>query len=72
MHEEVTPPGRLPMEELSFDGVLNNWEETIDENTRLNAWRSETLRAIVSDQKPNRNSEPRARFITGDTEIRKS
>ena len=70
MKNSVTPSGRLPMEELSFDGVLNNWEETIDGDTRLDKWQIDNLRAIVGDQKPNRNSEPRARFITGDTEIR--
>ena len=40
-HEDVTPKGRLPMEELSFDGVLNNWEDTISESTRLDGWRDD-------------------------------
>lgn len=60
------------MEELSFDNVLNIWEETIDADTKLDKWRVDNLRAIVGDQKPNRQSVPRARFITGDSEIRKS
>ena len=72
MNGNVTPAGRLPMEELSFDGVLNNWEDTIDEETRYSNWRIRNLRALVGDQKPNRNTEPRARFITGDTEMRPS
>lgn len=37
----VLTPGRLPVEELSMDGVLNNWEEllegeTIEGDFRLN------------------------------------
>lgn len=71
-HEDVTPEGRLPMEELSIDGFLNNWEETIDGDTRLLSWRDDNLRAIVGDQKPNKNSQPRARFITGDSLLRKT
>lgn len=66
----ITPDGRLPMEELSIDGNLNNWELTIDSDTRLDKWQEDNLRAIVGDQPPNRNSTPRARFITGDSYIR--
>ena len=55
-HEDVTPEGRLPMEELSIDGNLNNWEETIDGDTRLKNWRDDFLKAFVGDQKPNKDS----------------
>lgn len=58
------------MEELSIDGFLNNWEETIDVDKRLHSWRDDELRAVVGDQKPNRASKPRARFITGDSALR--
>ena len=54
MHEDVTPVGRLPMEELSFDGHLNNWEDKIDADVRLHYYRVDRLQAIVGDQKPNR------------------
>ena len=71
-HKDVTPEGRLPMEELSIDGNLNNWEETIDGDTRLKSWRDDFLKAFVGDQKPNKDSQPRARFITGDSALRKT
>jgi hypothetical protein len=69
-HKNVTPVGRMPFEELSIDGNLNNWEDTIDESKRLSSWRKGNLRAIVGDQKPSKSSVPRARFITGDSFIR--
>ena len=45
----TTPTGRMPMEELSIDGNLNNWEDTIDADERLNSWRNDVLRALVGD-----------------------
>jgi hypothetical protein len=68
----TTPNGRLPMEELSIDGTLNNWENTISPSTRLNAWRLDRLRAVHTDSKPNKNAVPRARFINGDCYFRKT
>ena len=69
-HSGITPDGRMPMEELSIDGVLNNWEDTLDVDTRLRSWRNWSLPALVGDQKPNKSSVPRARFLTGDSFIR--
>ena len=37
-HNDVTLAGRMPMEELSIDGNLNNWEETIEADKRLHHW----------------------------------
>ena len=58
------------MEELSIDGNLNNWEDTIEADKRLHNWRLDVLSAVVGDQKPSKSSIPRARFITGDSFIR--
>lgn len=68
----TTPEGRMPMEELSIDGALNNWEDTIDASDRLDGFVVDRLSAVATDQKPNKNSTPRARFITGDSYIRDS
>jgi len=46
---KTTPDGRMPMEELSIDGNLNNWEETIEADERLSSWRNDVLRALVGD-----------------------
>ena len=71
VHEDwVTPEGRLPMEELSIDGNLNNWADTISTGTRIDDYHNGKLRAYVGDQPPNKYSTPRARFITGDSFIR--
>jgi hypothetical protein len=52
---EVLPKsGPLPMEELSFDGVLNNWEESIDGDTRMRSYRTDRLEAKSGDQKPGK------------------
>ena len=59
----------LPMEELSFDGFLNNWEETIDKDTGMSDYQPDYLSAFSGDQKPNKQTVPRARFITGDSMI---
>jgi len=68
----TTPDGRMPMEELSIDGYLNDWEETIEAEDRLDGYLIDRLSAVNTDQKPNRQSVPRARFITGDSYIRDS
>jgi hypothetical protein len=52
----TTPDGRMPMEELSIDGNLNNWEDTIGTDKRLPHWRHDRLSAYVGDQKPNKYS----------------
>ena len=71
VHEDwVTPDGHFPIEELSIDGNLNNWSETIWRGTRLSSWDNGRLSAIVGDQPPNKDSKPTARFITGDSFIR--
>lgn len=71
VHEkEVTPSGRFPFEELSIDGTLNNWEDLIEVGHRLNHISVNRLSAISGDQRPNKSSIPRARFITGDSLIR--
>ena len=45
----TTPDGRLPMEELSIDGALNDWSYTIDSDTRIDDWRIGRLSAKVTD-----------------------
>jgi hypothetical protein len=71
VHEDwVTPEGRMPMEELSIDGNLNSWADTISTGTRIDNYHNGKLRAYVGDQPPNKYSVPRARFITGDSFIR--
>ena len=45
----TTPNGRLPMEELSIDGALNDWSYSIDSETRLKSWRIDDLNAKVTD-----------------------
>ena len=64
--------GHLPMEELSIDGTLNYWEETIDSTTRLKGWNADTLHTFNGDQKPNKYGVPRARFTVGDSMIMKT
>lgn len=68
----VTPKGRMPFEELSIDGSLNNWEGIIDGSTRLDSYQIDSMSVISGDQRPNKNSVPRARFISGDSLIRNS
>ena len=62
----------MPFEELSIDGSLNNWEGIIDGSTRLDSYRVDSMSVISGDQRPNKNSVPRARFISGDSLIRNS
>ena len=75
----VTPRDRLMYEEISIDGnnmvneyYLDTSDRYVDVGQDLKGYRADEYSLISGDQKPNKASKVRARFITGDSYIRDS
>lgn len=71
-HGDTTPNSDNIMKHLKIDGELLNWEGIIDADTNLATYNIGVLSGVVTDQQPNSQSTPEARFVTGDSFIRNS
>jgi hypothetical protein len=68
LEDKAIGDDELPIQELSLGGLLTNWEETIDSDTRLTTYAyRDPLTTFVGKHPPTKNAKPRALFRVGDS-----
>jgi len=62
---ECTPADAWPFREIRLGATLVDWEDLVTQDQRLTQWNLDTFEALVGDQSPTSNSEPKLLMQNG-------